>query len=109
MAEGRKRWGGIVCEENVGRGTGGEQRRLALRGGDVAWDWNNLGAACGLQLGGRCRQRLAVAAVDDDVAARLRQRERAGAAEPAARGADDGFAAGDAEIHDDAPMMSFTL
>ena len=41
-----------------------------------------------------------VAPVDHDLAAGFREPERAGAAEPAARCADDGLAAGDAEIHE---------
>ena len=46
-------------------------------------------------------QHLGVAPVEDDLAAGLRERKGAGAAEPAARGADDGLAAANSEIHDD--------
>ena len=49
--------------------------------------------------GGGGLERLAVAAVDDDLATGLREARGAGAAEPLARRADDGLAAGDAEIH----------
>src|SRR5208282_2149070 len=44
-------------------------------------------------------QHLAIAAIDDDLAAGLRQACGTGTAEPLAGGADDGLAAGDAEIH----------
>ena len=59
----------------------------------------HLGAGRPAQLGGGRVQRLAVPTVDDHLAAGLRQCERAGPAQPAARGADDGLAAGNSEIH----------
>jgi hypothetical protein len=48
--------------------------------------------------GGRLK-RFVVAPVDNDLTTCLRERERAGAAKPSARGAHDCFASGNSEIH----------
>ena len=75
-------------------------------GRDVGHDRDHLGAGRLGDLGGGRLRSSPVAPVDHDLAAGLRQLERAGAAEPAARGADDGLAAGDAEIHGQAPRAA---
>ena len=89
----------VVVHENVRLRASAEQRRLARGRGDVAGDRGHLGAGRLPHFGGGGIEALAVAPVDDDVAARLRQREGTRAAEPAARGTDDRLAAGNSEIH----------
>src|SRR5262249_59103596 len=78
----------VVVHENVRLRASAEQRRLARGRGDVASDRGHLGAGRLPHFGGGGVEALAVAAVDDDVAARLREREGTRAAKPAAPGAD---------------------
>jgi hypothetical protein len=93
-------WGTrIVVHQDVGLRTGAQQRRLPLRGGDIRLHGGYLGAGCLAKLGGGLLQGLAVPAIDGHLAARFSQGARAGAAEPAAGGTDDGLAAGNSEIH----------
>ena len=58
---------------------------------------------------GGCFELLGVAAVDHHLAAGFRQGARAGFAEPAARCADDGLAAGNSEIHGDVLCLAVTI
>jgi hypothetical protein len=99
FAEVAERRAGIVVDQNVRLGTGLEQRLLTLRRSDVGGDRDDLGAGRLAEFGGGGGEALAVAAVDHDLAAGLGERLGAGAAEPAARCADDRLAAGDAEVH----------
>src|SRR5262249_1145639 len=96
IAEGRSVF---VVHENVRLRAGAEQRPLARGRGDVAGDRGHLGAGRLPHFGGGGIEALAVAPVDDDVAARLREREGTRAAKPAARGTDNRLAAGNSEIH----------
>ena len=78
---------------------GGQQRLLALRRRHVGGHRGDLGAGQVGDLGGGRLQRLGVAAVDHHLAAGFGQRAGAALAQPSARGADDGFAAGYSQIH----------
>ena len=99
LAEIPERGARVVVHQDVRLRTGAQQRRLAFGGGDVGLHGGHLGAGCLAKLGRGLLQRLAVPPIDGHVAARFRQRARTGAAEPAARGTDDGLAAGNSEIH----------
>jgi len=88
-----------LFHQDVRLRTGAQQRRLAFGGGDVGLHGGHLGVGCLAKLGRGLLQRLAVPPIDGHVAARFRQGARTGAAEPAARGTDDGLAAGNSEIH----------
>ena len=99
LAEVAKRRAGIVVDENIRLGTGFEQRLLPVGGRDVGRDRDNFGAGSVAEFGRGSGKPFAIAAIDDDLAAGFSQRFGAGAAEAAARSADDRFAAGDAEIH----------
>ena len=89
----------IVVDEDVGRRAGGEERCLARRAADVGDDRLHLDREARGNLGGGRFHRGAVAAVDDDIAARLGKRQRAAATEAAARSANDRLPAGDSQIH----------
>ena len=56
-------------------------------------------------LGGHRFEPFGIETVDRDLAAGLREREGAGAPEPAARGADDGLAAGNSKVHGDVLLI----
>jgi hypothetical protein len=99
LAEVTKRRTGIIVDQNVRLGAGGEQRFLPVRRSDVGGDRNDLGAGRPLEFHRGSGKPLAVKAVDHDLAASLRQSLGAGPAEAAARGTDNGFPAGDTEIH----------
>ena len=99
LAEIAERRAGIVVDQDVGLGAGGEQRLLAFGRGDVRRDRRDLGAGRLAQFLGGGGEALLVAAVDHDLAAGLGQAVRAGAAEPAARRADDRLAAGNPKVH----------
>src|SRR5262249_41330960 len=104
--EERREWGaGVVVDDDVGLRTGCEQRLLPFRCADVGRDRDHL---CGGRLPDVGCGRLgclATAAVDYDIAPRPRKTPRAGTAQPLTRGADDGPAAGNAEIHGVLPTM----
>ena len=99
LAEVAERRAGIVVDQDVRLRAGREQRLLAVGRGDVGHDRDDLAAGRLAQFGGGRGRAVAVAPVDHHLAAGLRQRLGAGAAEPAARGTDDGLAAGNAKIH----------
>ena len=82
LAEIAERRPGIVVDQDVGLRAGGEQRRLAFRRRDVGRDGGDLGAGRLAQLGRNGFEPLAIAAVDDHLAAGFRQRLRAGAPSP---------------------------
>src|SRR6202034_1422107 len=89
---------GIVVDQNVRLGTGGEQGSLAVGRGDVGDNRDHLGAGL-LERGGRRGELRLVAAVDDHLATGLGQGLGAGKTQPAARSADDRLAAGNSEVH----------
>ena len=99
LAEIAHRRAGIVVDQDVGLRAGGEQRLLAFGSRDIGDDRDDLGAGTLREFGGSGLQLLGVAPVDHHLAAGFRQCARAGLAEPAARCADDGLAAGNSEIH----------
>ena len=103
LAEIPERRARVVVHQDVGLRTGREQRRLTLRGRDVGLHGNDGGPGRLSQFAGGRFERLAVAAVDHDLAAGLRQRHRAAAPEAAARCADDRLAALDPQFHADLP------
>jgi hypothetical protein len=90
----------VVVDQDVRLGAGGEELLVRRLASDVADDAPHLdvGVRRAKSRGGGL-ERPGVAPVQSDVHALARQRLRTGAAEPAARGAHDGTAAPDAEIH----------
>src|SRR5262245_21424711 len=89
----------VVGDENVGFRARGKQFALTLRTGNVGGDCRNLGTEHPADVGCRCFGVVAIAAVHNDLASRLCEFLRAGATEPLARRADDGFAASNTKIH----------
>ncbi len=100
LAEVAKRRPAVVVDQNVRLRAGVEQRLLAVGAATSATTGMILAPVVLLKLGGGGHKPLAVAAVDHDLAARLRQRLGAGPAEPAARRTHDRLAAGNSQIHD---------
>ena len=87
-----------VVDEDVRLGTRGERRGAARFGRDVAGHRRHFGAGCGADFRGGLFQRLGCARGDRHRDAGMRQRHRAGPAQPLARRADDRPAAGNAQI-----------
>ncbi len=100
IAEIAKRRAGIVVHQNVRLRHRGEQRLLAFRRRDVGDHGNHFRAGRLRDLGRRSFGLRFVAPVDHDLAAGFGEPMRARTPEPAARCADDGLAARDAEIHE---------
>src|SRR5262249_48769020 len=99
LAEVAERRTGVVVDQDVRLRARREQRLLAVRARDVAGDRGDLRPGRLADLFGDRLEPLAIEPVEHDLAARLGEALRAGPTEPAARSADDGLAAGDAEIH----------
>src|SRR5262249_35206367 len=89
----------VVVDENVGLGAGGEQRGLAVGRAHVGCDRRHLRVGRAADSVRRRLQPSLVATVDHDLAARLRQSHGTGTAEPGARCAHAGPAAGNSQIH----------
>ena len=100
VAEILERRAGIVVHQDVGCGAGGKQRLLPVRRSDIGGDRDHLGAGRFGDFGGGGLEPRGVAAVDHHLAAGFGEPEGAGLAEPAARRANDGLAAGNSEIHE---------
>ena len=88
-----------IVDEDVGRGARGEHRGAAFRGRDIGGDRGDTDAARRGDLLRGGRERRAAPRHDGQCHAFARERRGAGAAEPAARTADDSRSAADAEIH----------
>ena len=73
---------------------------------DVTLDGGHLAAAAARDLVRRRSQCSAVSTIDHHLAAGMCERQGASAAEPAAGGADNGFAPGDAKIHGIFPVAN---
>src|SRR5262249_41249902 len=99
-----ERWAGVVGDQDVRLRACSEQGVLALLGGDVRGDCDDLRLGRLADVVRRGVEPRLVESVDHDLAAGLSQPRRAGPAEPAARGADNGLAAGDTQIHVDPPV-----
>ena len=99
LAEIAERRAGIVIDQNIGLRAGGEQRLLAFRRGDIGHHRRDLGAGRLAQFLGGGGEAILVEAVDHDLAAGLGQAVGAGAAEPAARRANDRLAARNPKVH----------
>jgi hypothetical protein len=100
LAEVAKRRAGIVVHQNVRLRHRGKQRLLPFRRRDVSDHGDHFRAGRLGDLGRRAFGPRFVAPIDHDLAAGFGEPMRARAAEPAARCADDGLAARDAEIHE---------
>ncbi len=99
FAEITKRRTGIVVDQDVGLGAGCEQGVLPFGGGHIRSDRRDLRAGGVADFSGRCLHLVTIAAVDYHLATRFRELPGTGTAEPAARRANNGLAASNAEIH----------
>jgi hypothetical protein len=88
-----------IGHQNVGVGTGGEHRLATLLGGDIGGRHARRRGALLGDARGRRGERVAIARYQRDGDALLRQRRRAGEAEPARGAANQRLATGDSEIH----------
>ena len=89
----------LLFDQNVGLRAGGEQRLLAFRRGDIGHHRRDLGAGRLVQFGRGGGEAIFVEAVDHHLAAGFGEAVSAGAAEPAARRADDRLAARNPKVH----------
>ncbi len=106
LAEVARRRAAIVVDEDVDLIERAEQSRPALRRRHVAGDGDHLGAGLRRDLVAHPREQVGVAAIDRDAGAGTGQLDRAGAAQPLARRADERGPAGDPEIHQPLTLSS---